>query len=158
MKNSRKGTKQPADTLQLWSFSQAKEAGPYLTSVVGSLREHFLDAQVHDLRAWRLGKKPGRPNRTEILEQEEANWEAKAAKERFQDALAELQSLDIYCLDPAQGLALIPFMHRKQLAWFVFDLFDGDSLRFWRFQTDPLETRRPIQEIPDETAQQLFMA
>ncbi len=47
-------------------------------------------------------------------------------------------------LDPVHGQALVPFVHEEQLAWYVFDLFDPQPLRFWRFQSDPDETRRPL--------------
>ena len=58
-----------------------------------------------------------------------------------------LQAIDVYCLDPIQGLALIPFVHDKQLAWFVYDLFDAEPLRFWRYHEDSFETRRPLAEL-----------
>ena len=73
--------------------------------------------------------------------------EAGEADERFHDALDELHTLDVYCLDPVAGLALIPFAVEKRLAWYVFDLFDEeDPLRFWRYHQDPLEKRWPIAE------------
>jgi hypothetical protein len=38
----------------------------------------------------------------------------------------------------------VPFVHDEQLAWYIFDLFDAPAFRFWRFQSDPEDTRRPI--------------
>jgi len=38
----------------------------------------------------------------------------------------------------------VPFVHDGELAWYIFDLFDGNHFRFWRYQSDPEETRRPI--------------
>ena len=46
--------------------------------------------------------------------------------------------------NPTRGQALIPFVHQEQLAWYIFDLFDPKLFRFWRYQTDPEDTRRPI--------------
>ena len=73
--------------------------------------------------------------------------EMHAANERFEAGLQELLDLNVYCLDPVHGLALLPFAHADQLAWFVFDLFEPDPLRFWRYHTDPLATRRPLSEL-----------
>jgi len=111
---------------------------------MGSLREHRLDAVRQRLKADRLAGKPGRPNRSMIIAQEETRGAAGAAEARYQEALDELQALDVYCLDAVAGEALVPFVHDEQLAWFIFDLFDEQQLRFWRFHEDPLDTRRPI--------------
>jgi hypothetical protein len=111
-----------------------------------SLREAKLEAMQHQLTARRLANQPGRPNRTILLARESALHEAAAADDRFQEALEELHILDIYCLDPVQGTALIPFAQENQLAWFVYDLFNKEPLSTWRFHKDPLEMRRPIAE------------
>jgi hypothetical protein len=114
-----------------------------------SLRDHQVEIQNHSLRAQRIAKRAGRPDRNRILEHQEAVDSADRAAEQCERALADLQALDIYCLDPIHGLALIPFVHRSELAWFVFDLFDSDPLRHWRYHHDPLEMRRPIAEAID---------
>jgi hypothetical protein len=85
------------------------------------------------------------------MDEQQAAAEARAAHERYLEAREELEGLGIACLDPNQGTAWIPFSHDNQLAWFVFDLFDGEPIRFWRYQTDPLETRRPVAEIAADT-------
>ena len=54
--------------------------------------------------------------------------------------------------DPIKGQALIPFAQEDQLAWYIFDLFDGNSLHFWRYHKDPLETRRPLAVTPGGAA------
>ena len=41
---------------------------------------------------------------------------------------------------------MIPFEQGKDLAWYVFDLFDRYGTATWRFDNDPPETRRPIAE------------
>ena len=116
-----------------------------------SLRDHCLEAQQQYLAAHRITTQPGRPDRAAILAHSGAVEEAEKAEERFHQALDELHTLDIYCLDPAAGLALIPFARDNRLAWFVFELFDEiDSIRSWRFHQDPLEQRRPIAEALTE--------
>ncbi len=144
MKRQPKGAKQRTQTLRVWSYEEAQAAIPYITSVLRSIREHALTALSHTRTAQRLADRPGRPDRTAIIAQKEAQDEAHRSDEKFQDAINELQDLDIYCLDPLQGQALVPFVHDEQLAWYIFDLFDPQPLRFWRFQNDPEDTRRPI--------------
>ena len=144
MKRQPKGAKERTQTIQVWTYDQARTAAPYLTSILRSLREHALEALLHHHRAKRIANRPGRPDRSAIIAQQEAEKEAHRADDRFHDALDELQQMDIYTLDPIQGQALVPFVHNDQLAWYVFDLFDAQPLRFWRFQSDPEETRRPV--------------
>ena len=148
MKRNRNGSKQRRETIQVWTYDQASRVLPYVASIMRSLREYHLEAQQQDLRACRLKDRAGRPNRTTLIAHEEASRNARNAKDRFQEALDELHILDIYCLDPVRGLALIPFAQGENLAWFVYDLFDSEPLRFWRYHKDPLETRRPLAEMP----------
>jgi hypothetical protein len=144
VKRQPKGAKERTQTIQVWTYDQAQAASPYIASILRSLREHALEALLHYNRAKRLADRPGRPNRAAIIAHQEAERDARSADERFRDALDELQEMDIYTLDPIQGLALIPFVHNDQLAWYLFDLFDAQPLRFWRFQSDPEDTRRPV--------------
>jgi hypothetical protein len=83
---------------------------------------------------------------------------AKLADERFLEALAELEALDIYLVDPIAGHALIPFAHDEQLAWYVYDAFDPEPLRFWRYDNDSLDTRRPIEEIEPNEQERTWLA
>jgi len=142
-------TKRHTQRIRVWAYEEARQALPYIASIVRSLREHRLDALAHDRQARRLAARPGRPDRAAILAEEQAKQEAVRAAERFEEALDELNAQDIYCLDPIRGQALVPFAHGEQLAWYVYDLFDGDELRFWRFHSDPLDTRRPVAELAE---------
>jgi hypothetical protein len=144
VKRQPKGAKERTQTIQVWTYEQAQAAAPYIASILRSVREHALEALHHYHRAKRLANRPGRPDRAAIIAHQEAEREAHRADERFRDALDELQEMDIYSLDPVQGQALVPFVHNDQLAWYVFDLFDAQPLRFWRFQSDPEDTRRPV--------------
>jgi hypothetical protein len=146
-RNSRKKKRSNVIRLRTWTHAQAQSAQPYVASVVRSVRDHFLEAIRGHNRVEDLGKRPGRPDRDSIIAKEAAQREFDDAKARFDDAENELNRLDIYILDPVQGLALIPFIQEERLAWYIFDLFDKEQLRFWRFQEDPLEMRRPVQDV-----------
>jgi hypothetical protein len=147
MKRPSGKAKKRRNSVQVWTHSQARAIVPYLKSVVESLREHTLQARQYHLSAERLANKPGRPDRTTIIAQTEARREAERAEENASAALAELEALDVYCLDPFAGQALVPTVHDEQLAWFVYDHFDNQPLQTWRYHTDPLETRRPVAEM-----------
>jgi hypothetical protein len=150
MKRNQKESKQRRQILQVWSHDQARAALPYIASVLRSLREHKLEAQTHQLTASRLADRPGRADRETLIAHEEALKAAQKAEGKFQEALDELQTLDVYCLDPIGGQALVPFVHDDQLAWYVYDLFDAEPLRFWRFHSDPLEMRRPLDDMQNK--------
>jgi MoxR-like ATPase len=157
MGRKHQGAGRQEKTLQVWSYEQAKAASPYLASILRSVRERQLESVRSHQTAKRLAAAPGRPDRKAIIALEDARRDAQQADERLHDALQELLDMDVYSLDPVQGLALIPFVQGEQLAWFVYDLFDRDPLRFWRYHTDALETRRPIAEISEEPQNQYMV-
>src|SRR5439155_1080830 len=130
--------------IQLWTFPKAQAACPYIRSVLASLREHLLEAQGLKVRLKRLTDRPGRPDRATLVAQHELQKQLHLAEGRLEQTCEELDAINIYALEPLQGLALLPFVHDDQLAWYIFDLFDPKPLRFWRFQEDSHETRRPI--------------
>ncbi len=144
MKRNPKRARRNQSALQVWTFEQAKAAVPYLSSVIRSLREHGLEALAWQRTRQRLADRPGRATRAHLIALDEAGRESDRAHDRFQEAVDELHALDIFSLDPLQGLALVPFIHDEQLAWYVFDLFDSTPFRSWRYQSDPEETRRPL--------------
>ncbi|HVS35992.1 MAG TPA: hypothetical protein VMS17_10470 [Gemmataceae bacterium] len=144
MKRNSKGAKQRRRTIQVWTLTQAKSAAPYLTSVVRSLREHTTEALAGRRRLRHIDERPGRPDRDLLIARQEADADVRRAEENVSQAADELLALDIQPLDPIRGQALVPFVHEEQLAWFVFDLFDPQPFRFWRFQSDPDDTRRPV--------------
>ncbi len=147
-----KSTKSRRQTVPVWTYAQAKSASPYLASIMRSVRDHHIDAHRHELDAKQLAEAPGRPDRKSLIAYADATQESGRARDRLAEALDELHCLGIDCLDPVQGTALIPFANEKQLAWFIYDLFDDEPLRFWRLHNDPLETRRPIETIKEESA------
>src|SRR6266851_3525306 len=134
---------------RLWTYAEAMKAVPYLRSIVRSLREHWLESRRVRLQLRRLDARPGRPDRQTLILRAKADREAELAEDRFNEALCELEALDIYCRDPAKGLALIPFRQGDDLAWFIFDQFAPQGLDGWRFHAEPMETRRPLVEPRD---------
>ena len=146
MKRRPKRRRRPVKVIHLWNFPQAQKALPYLRSVVGSLRDHWLHVQGVTADMSRQAKAPGRPDRHTLIVQESTREEKEEAETQFTDALQELMKLDVYLLDPVRGLALIPFAQNEQLAWFVFDQFDPQGVSSWRFHEDALDIRRPLGE------------
>jgi hypothetical protein len=136
-------------TLRLWTYAEAVKALPYLRAIVRSLREHWLEMQQARRQVRRMDARLGRPDRQALILRQEAGREAERAEEKLEGTLRELLALSVMCLDPAKGLAFIPFRQGDDLAWFVYDLFAPRELEAWRFHTDPLETRRPLLEPLD---------
>lgn len=149
MKRKHKRSKTKRQVVRVWTYPQATQALPYISSVMRSLREHWLDAQHHEARGRKLAEQAGRPDRATLVAQEEAAQDARRARERFNEAYEELQNIEVYCLDPNQGMGVIPFIQDEKLAWLIYDLFDGNKLNHWRFHDDSLEMRRPIREVED---------
>ena len=131
-------------TLRLWSYSAARMAVPYFRAVVRSVRDYWLEVQQARRQIRQLDARPGRPDRQTLIRRAEAVQELEYAFGELEAALDELKVLDVCSLDPAKGLALIPFGQGDDLAWFVFDLFAPQGLEAWRFHGDSLETRRPL--------------
>ena len=144
MNPNQKGARRNQKGLRLWTHGRALAALPYVRSVIGSLREHRLEVQQQRRLARRLADRPGRPDRATLVAHQEALQEASRAEARYEETLKELQGLGITCRDAVRGQALLPFVHKKRLAWFLFDLFDGEPIRFWRYQDDPEDVRRPV--------------
>jgi hypothetical protein len=146
MKRHRKSVENP-QTIQVWTLEKARSLQPYLISIIDSMREARLEGQAHATRVAKLGARHGRPKRDQIIEIADEKTMVEEASERFRMAQEELQQLDVYCIHPVQGWALIPFVNEEQLAWFIFDRFAQDPLRFWRYNVDPLDVQRAIPAV-----------
>jgi hypothetical protein len=144
MKRKRRGAGRRKRVFRLWTHAEARAAVPYLRSVMASLREHTLEALSAKREVSRLEQHPGRPDRDTLIALEEGRNRVEQAEKRFEEAASELWKLNIYPVDAVHGLAQVPFVHEEELAWYLFDLFDPTPFRFWRFQSDPEETRRPV--------------
>ncbi len=146
MKRNRQSSKNQ-QTIQVWTLEQARSLVPYLTSIIDSMREARLENLAHATRAAKLEARHGRPNRDQILALADEKAKVQETEDRYKKAQEELQQLDVYCINAVQGLALIPFVNEDQLAWFIFDRFDADPLRFWRFHLDPVDVKHPIETV-----------
>jgi hypothetical protein len=135
---------EPGAALHLWTYEAALRAVPYLRAVVRSLREHWLQVQSVRRRIQRLDSRPGRPDRQTLVRRAVAVQELERVDAELEGTFEELEAIGVFRLDPAQGLALIPFGQGEELAWYVFDLFAPQGLEAWRFSGDPPETRRPL--------------
>jgi hypothetical protein len=145
MKNERDPKADSTITLSsIWTFDRATKSLPYLRAVARSVRERWLHMAWARLQVRRLGAGCGRLDRHGMILRADAGREAARAEGQFNEGLGELEEIDVRCLDPARGLALIPFRHGDDLAWFIFDLFDARGLVGWRFHSDPLETLRKV--------------
>jgi hypothetical protein len=147
MRKQRDHQPEPSATLHLWTYEAALKAVPYLRAVVRSLREHWLHVQSVRRQIQRLDSRPGRPDRQTLIRRAGAVKELDQADIKLEETFDELKAIDVYCLDPAEGLALISFGKGDEVAWYVFDLFSPHGLEAWRFQSDPLEKRRPLAEV-----------
>ncbi|MFO0881433.1 MAG: DUF2203 family protein [Gemmataceae bacterium] len=131
-------------SLRLWSYEKAMAAVPYLSSVLRSLRELALDIQVLRQRLKHFDDLHGRPTRKTIIAHEETRRDLAHREQDYEHALAELEAIDVHLVDATRGLALIPFIHDDQQAGFIFDLFDSQPIRSWRYDSDPEEMRRKV--------------
>ncbi len=131
--------------IRLWKRHEADKAIPYLHSVIRSLRDHWLDTQRLNVTVQRLhDKKADRATLIEIADSEKEQFQVSG---KFKDAMRELRKIDVFLLDPVQGLALIPFQIGEELAWYVFDMFEEKGLVGWRYHQDALEIRRPLEGV-----------
>jgi hypothetical protein len=133
--------------LPVWTYVQAQQASPYICSILRSLRDHRLEQIRHELRAKRLAAQPGRPDRMTLIAHEEAVREARSAAESVEADLRELQGMGVYCQHAIRGQALLPFVQGQLLAWLIFDAFEQEPLRAWRYHSDPENICRPIREV-----------
>jgi hypothetical protein len=138
------GAERKAKLVRIWTYDQIRNAAPYIKSVLASIREHQLEAQAQLSRAVRLEASPGRSDRDRLIALAEARQAGARAREARGRDEEELNAVDVFCLDPIRGEAVVPFVEAKQLAWYFFDLFEDNPVRFWRFQNDDETMRRPI--------------
>jgi hypothetical protein len=131
-------------TPRLWTFKEAQAAVPYFSSLARSLREHYLEILAKRREVQMVAERLGRPDRKALIQEQEARRDLQKAEQDYQDALEELSELNVHPLDPSKGMALVPFIQDNQSAWYVFDLFDSQPIRSWRYQSDTGETPRAL--------------
>ena len=133
-----------SETRRLWTFEEAQAAVPYFSAVTRSLREHYLEMFAKSREVQKLTERHGRPDHKALIEEQEARRDLLKAEQDYRDALEELSALGVQSLHAVQGMALVPFVHDDQSAWYIFDLFDSPPICSWRYQSDPEQTRRPL--------------
>lgn len=149
---SRRDSARRLRVLHLWTLPEVHKAVPYLRSVVASLREHWLEVLNTQRRAELGAKHPNAKQRAGLLAMEKVEDERSRAQQQFDDALEELNRIDVFLLDAVQGLVLIPFRKGDDLAWFVFDQFTTSGLVGWRNHNDPMEERRDLGSLGQPVA------
>ncbi|MBM3993315.1 MAG: hypothetical protein FJ303_04045 [Planctomycetes bacterium] len=132
--------------LRLWDWDEVTKALPYFHSVIGSLREHWLELRNAECRLERRPDVVASSRRQEMIDETSRQDERRRAEEKFEDALGELNALDVYLLDPIGGFVLIPFRNKDELAWYVFDHFAKDGVIGWRYHQDPIDQCRPLDD------------
>lgn len=150
MKRRKKSAPEQVMEFPVWSQEQAERARPYIAAILRTVREDYLQMQQSRRLARHLAQKAGRPSRQDLIEQEEANREAARLENAVAEGIQELLQLNVHCVDPVNGLAMIPFVQQAQLAWFVFELFQEQQVRSWRFHDEDLNVRRPLSEAKPE--------
>ena len=134
--------------IRLWNYPEAASATPYLRSVMASLRTHYLDSLRLRLSIDRLSEK--KATRETLIAIDDARKELDHSQDAFKDNHRELRKIDIFLLDPLEGVALIPCQHNEELAWMVFEQFDKKGLVGWRWHKDDMDVRRPMKDFPSE--------
>jgi len=138
------GKKRKQQLIQVWSFDQTIKALPYLLEVIRSLRENYLAMQFANHRLTKIGQRLGRPDRSIFIAKQEAQMDSETASSKYNQDVAELESMGMFVASPANGVIAIPFIEEEQLAWFILELYHEDHVVGWRYQSDPLDTRRAI--------------
>ncbi len=147
MKKQRKPKAEQVITLRLWTLEGAMKAVPYIRSLVQALRDSWLELRQAQTQAERLKARDGRPDREMLIRVEESDRQLERGARKVEEIVEEMVALSAFGVDPAAGLAVIPFFRGDVLAWYVFDLFDPRGLVAWRLHSDSLETRRPLSEL-----------
>lgn len=138
--NRKKNQKQ----IPVWNYHQSKKALPYLLEITKAIRENYLEAKGTKRQLEIIDHKKGKHDRMDFIRMQELGVEHQLAQGKYQQDVDELEEMGIFLVSPTQGLIAIPFVIEEQLAWFLLDIHDEEPIHAWRYQSDPLETRRPI--------------
>jgi hypothetical protein len=131
--------------MRLWLWSEVVGAIPYLRSIIGSVRDHWLALAFARRELDRIERLPGRATRSRMIDVQRLQHDREQAQAKFEDAMQELADLDVGLLDPVRGLAHIAFRKQDDLAWYVFDVFAKQGIIGWRYHSDPIELCRPLE-------------
>jgi hypothetical protein len=140
------------NVMHLWTWGEVAKAVPYLRSITGSLREHWLDMLNAQRDIDRSAKVKTLPKTQQLLQNQRRLDERERARGKFDEALEELHGLEAYLIDPVNGTAVMPFRKEDDLAWYVFDHFAPPGVIGWRYQNDPEGECRPLNVLQDASA------
>jgi len=146
MKRPRKAKKsRRLKVIRLWNYPEATRATPYLKSVLTSIREGYLESLKHRVEIERHSE--GKPTRASMIAVADAQKELDRAEESFNEGHRELRDIDVFLLDPLEGVALIPCQKDDELAWMVFENLDPSGFVGWRWHKDDFGVRRPLEQL-----------
>lgn len=138
--------------MHLWTWDQVVKAVPYLRSITGSLREHWLDMHRAQRDLDRSAKNKAESKTRHLVHSQHRLEERDRARGQFEAALDELHGVEAYLIDPVQGTAVMPFRKEDDLAWYVFDHFAPRGVIGWRYEKDPVEECRPLNLLSETSA------
>ena len=139
-----------------WTYAEAVKAVPYLRSVVGSLRESWLQLRRAQREMQLIEGRGDRADRETLASRQDAQREANSAQSRVNEALAELAALHVDRLDPAQGLAMIPAGAGEKASWLVFDFFAPQGKQIRRSAEASRERQQPVAENHHRLVDKVF--
>ena len=129
------------------ALAAARKANPYFRSLSQSLRDIWLELRQNEQARRHLEARPGKPNRNALIAVQELDRNLSRLETRLEEVTGEMTDISVFCIDPREGLAAVPFLRGQELAWFIFDLFDEQGISTWRLASDAIEHRRPIAEL-----------
>lgn len=146
MRHSKKSPTRGMVQLNPWTLLRARSATPYLRQVVASLREAYLEHRASAQRVEKLEHRHGRQTTTLLVDIDDSKKLRHDSHERIVEAVSELATLGAVPGPMHQGIAFLPVVNNKRLAWLIVDIFDDATLSGWRWHGEPESIKRPISE------------
>jgi len=145
--------------LNPWTLERARSASAYLRQVLGSLREAYLDHAAAAHRLNKLEHRHGKADTKFLMEMDTQRNNLETHHNRIVEAVTEMAAIGAVPGPMHQGIAFLPVVNSKRLAWLIVDLFDEATLAGWRWHGESESVKRPISEwealqIPVQTLAQ----
>ena len=159
MKRPIKNASRDMIRLNPWTLERARSAGRYLRQVLGSLREAYLDHAAAAHRLNKLEHRHGKADTKILLDMDAQKTSLETHHNRIVEAVTEMAAIGAVPGPMHQGIAFLPVVNNKRLAWLIVDLFDDATLAGWRWHGEPESVKHPISEwealeIPAQTPAQ----
>ncbi len=146
MKRPGKNTSREMIRLNPWTLERARLAGRYLRQVLGSLREAYLDHAAAAHRLNKLEHRHGKADTKILLDMEAQKTSLESNHNRIVEAVSEMAAIGAVPGPMHKGIAFLPVVNNKRLAWLIVDLFDESTLAGWRWHGEPESVKHPISE------------